>query len=71
MEKETSNRVSKKKNKKERKKERNNNEKSEKYYANEGKKTRNTEVQINEEKIGQLHEKEFRIIIVKMIKKKT
>ena len=33
------------------------------------KKTRNTEVQVNEEKIGQLHEKEFRIIIVKMIKK--
>ena len=33
-------------------------------------KTRNTEVQINEEKIGQLPEKEFRIIIAKMIKKK-
>ena len=30
--------------------------------------TRNTEVQINEEKIGKLPEKEFRIIIVKMIK---
>ena len=31
--------------------------------------TRNTEVQINEEEIGKLHEKEFRImIIVKMIK---
>ena len=29
---------------------------------------RNTEVQINEEEIGQLHEKEFRIMIVKMIK---
>ena len=27
-----------------------------------------TEVQINEEKIGKLHEKEFRITIVKMIK---
>ena len=32
--------------------------------------TRNTEVQINEEKIGKLPEKEFRIMIVKMIKKK-
>ena len=30
--------------------------------------TRNTEVQINEEKIGKLPEKEFRITIVKMIK---
>ena len=30
--------------------------------------TRNTEVQMNEEKIGKLSEKEFRIIIVKMIK---
>ena len=30
--------------------------------------TRNTEVQINEEKISQLPEKEFRIMIVKMIK---
>ena len=30
--------------------------------------TRNTEVQINEEKIGKLPEKEFRIMIVKMIK---
>ena len=30
--------------------------------------TRNTEVQINEEEIGRLPEKEFRIIIVKMIK---
>ena len=29
--------------------------------------TRNTEVQINEEEIGKLPEKEFRIIIVKMI----
>ena len=29
---------------------------------------RNTEVQINEEEIGKLLEKEFRIIIVKMIK---
>ena len=30
--------------------------------------TRNTDVQINEEKIGKLPEKEFRIMIVKMIK---
>ena len=30
--------------------------------------TRYTEVQINEEEIGKLPEKEFRIIIVKMIK---
>ena len=29
---------------------------------------RNTEVQINEEEIGRLPEKEFRIMIVKMIK---
>ena len=31
--------------------------------------TRSTEVQINEEEIGTLPEKEFRIMIVKMIKK--
>ena len=30
---------------------------------------RNTEVQINEEEISKLPEKEFRIMIVKMIKK--
>ena len=30
--------------------------------------TRNTEIQINEEEIGKLSEKEFRIMIVKMIK---
>ena len=30
--------------------------------------TRNTEVQINEEEIGELSEKEFRIMIAKMIK---
>ena len=30
--------------------------------------TRNTKVQINEEKIGKLPEKEFRKMIVKMIK---
>ena len=29
--------------------------------------TRNTEVQINEEEIGKLPEKEFRVMIVKMI----
>ena len=32
--------------------------------------TKNTEVQIIEEEIGNLPEKEFRIMIVKMIKKK-
>ena len=30
--------------------------------------TRNTEVQVNEEEIGKLPEKEFRIMVVKMIK---
>ena len=30
--------------------------------------TKNTEVQINEEEMGKLPEKEFRIMIVKMIK---
>ena len=30
--------------------------------------TRNTDVQINEDEIGKLPEKEFRIMIVKMIK---
>ena len=30
--------------------------------------TRNIEVQINEEEIGKLYEKEFRIMIVKIIK---
>ena len=30
--------------------------------------TRNTEVQINEEEVGKLPEKEFRIMILKMIK---
>ena len=33
------------------------------------KQTRNTEGQINEEEIGKLPEKEFRIMIIKMIKK--
>ena len=32
--------------------------------------TKNTKVQINEEEIGKLPEKEFRIIILKIIKKK-
>ena len=31
--------------------------------------TRNAEVQINEEEIGKLPERDFRIMIVKMIKK--
>ena len=30
--------------------------------------TRNTEVQINEEEMGKLPEKEFRIMIIKLIK---
>ena len=30
--------------------------------------TRNTEIQINEEEIGKIPEKEFRIMVVKMIK---
>ena len=30
--------------------------------------TRNTEIQINEEEIGKLLEKEFRIMVVKMVK---
>ena len=30
--------------------------------------TRNTEVQINEEEIGKLPEKEFKIMVIKMIK---
>ena len=33
--------------------------------------TRNTEVQINEEEIGKLPEKEFRIMIIKVIKNLT
>ena len=32
--------------------------------------TRNTEVQINEKEIGKLPEKQFRIMMIKMIKKK-
>ena len=41
--------------------------KRQKYYTNEVQ-TRNTEVQINEEEIGKLPGKEFRIMIVKFIK---
>ena len=37
--------------------------------AQKKKQTRNTDVQIHEELRGKLHEKEFRIMIVKMIKK--
>jgi len=33
--------------------------------------TRNTEAQISEEEIGKLPEKEFKLMIVKMIKKKN
>ena len=44
----------------------NNNEKAKTTQMKE--QTRNTEVQINEEETGKLPEKEFRIIIVKMIK---
>ena len=34
------------------------------------KQTRNTEIQISEEEIGKLPEKQFRIMMVKVIKKK-
>ena len=44
-----------------------NNEKAEKYYQMK-EQPRNTEVQINEEEIGKLPEKEFRMLRVKMIK---
>ena len=44
-----------------------NNEKAEKYYTKK-EETRNTKVQINEEEISKLPEKEFRIMLVKMIK---
>ena len=42
--------------------------KRERNTAQMKEKTRNTELQINEEEIGKLPEKEFRIMIVKMIK---
>ena len=44
------------------------NEKAE-NTTQEKKQTRNTEVQINEQEIGKLPEKEFRIMIVETIKK--
>ena len=58
---ETSNTISKKKNNK------NNNEKQ-RSTTQMKEQTRNTEVQINEEEIVKLPEKEFRIMIGKMIK---
>jgi len=58
---ETSNTISKKKNNK------NNNEKQ-RSTTQMKEQARNTEVQINEEEIGKLPEKELRIMIVKMIK---
>ena len=42
--------------------------KRQKNAAQMKEKTRNTEVQVNEEEIGKLPKKEFKIIIVKMIK---
>ena len=43
-------------------------ERRQRYTAQMKEQTRSTEVQINEEEIGKLPEKEFRIMIVKMIK---
>ena len=45
----------------------NNNEKAKKYYTNEGTNWKHRSL-INEEEIGKLPEKEFRIMIIKMIK---
>ena len=42
--------------------------KRQRYAAQMQEQTRNTDVQINEEELGKLPEKEFRIVIVKMIK---
>ena len=42
--------------------------KRQRYAAQMQEQTRNTDVQINEEEMGKLPEKEFRIMIVKMIK---
>ena len=42
--------------------------KRQRYAAQMQEQTRNTDVQINEEELGKLPEKEFRIMIVKMIK---
>ena len=44
--------------------------KKQRNTAQKKEQTWNTEVQINEEEIGKLLEKEFRIMIIKMIKKK-
>jgi len=44
--------------------------KSQRNTAQMKEQTKSTKVQINEEEIGNLPEKEFRIMIVKMIKKK-
>ena len=43
--------------------------KRQRHTAQMKEQTRNTEVQINKEEIDKLPEKEFRIMIVKMIKK--
>ena len=45
--------------------------KSQRNTAQMKEQTKSTKVQINEEEIGNLPEKEFRIMIVKMIKKKN
>ena len=42
--------------------------KRQRHTAQKNEQTRNTEVQINQVEIGKLPEKEFRIMIVKMIK---
>ena len=42
--------------------------KRQRHTAQMKEQTRNTEVQINQEEIGKLPEKEFRIMIIKMIK---
>ena len=46
----------------------NNNDENQRNTEQMKEQTRNTDVQLNEEKIGKLPEKEFRIMIVKMIK---
>ena len=46
----------------------NNNNENEEKYCTKKEQTRDTRVQINEEEIGKLPEKVFRMIIVKMIK---
>ena len=42
--------------------------KRQRHTAQMKEQTRNTEVQINQEEIGKLPEKEFRIMMIKMIK---